>query len=130
MENYGSIVNLLEKITMNVYKATHYKGWKNMGKFKEIMYLLFVVVPISIWVVIKLGTFTLVSFIVNLFKRIRLRWKIRRTLIKSGVSRKQARKITKNYISFLKDFSSIRGLTRIIRKTTAPKIVQTPKEKT
>ncbi|MBD3192433.1 MAG: hypothetical protein GF308_17470 [Candidatus Heimdallarchaeota archaeon] len=99
-----------------------------MANFKEIMYLLFVVVPISLWVVVKLGTLTLISFIINLFKRVHLRWKIKRTLLKNGIPRQQARSITKNYIRFLREFSSIRGITKIVRKTTGSTVSQTSKK--
>ena len=76
-----------------------------------LLYLTFVFFPLMIIMVIR---------------RIHIKNKMKRKMIRNGMPRKQAKIYSKRYQSFLANYSSMRGIFRITRKTR--KLVKERKE--
>ena len=61
-------------------------------------------------------------------RRIHIKNKMKRKMIRNGIPRKQAKIYSKRYQSFLANYSSLRGIFRITRKTR--KLVKEKKKET
>ena len=86
-----------------------------MSVFWKIVKLVIIGFFEIIWILIAVTFYYLPMFIINYFRRIHIKNKIQRQLMKDGMSRNQAKKVSQIYKKHLFDYSSLRGILNLTK---------------